>query len=144
MKAGDQAVDNRTSGGKRIFSKTQKTTRSATSERVFREAVASPVIILTILSIILGTGLGLRLTSPLLFPLVTTGMAIVTLIGFAQGQGAWWFVVATIVAATGLQFGYLAAELALVVFPPERQLRVAELRVPVQSPRNDRRLPPSR
>ena len=97
---------------------------------MFREAVASPVIILTILSIILGTGLGLRLTSPLLFPLVTTGMAIVTLIGFAQGQGAWWFVVATIVAATGLQFGYLAAELALVVFPPERQLRVAELRVP--------------
>jgi hypothetical protein len=111
---------------------------------LFRAAVASRVIILTILSIILGTGLGLRLTYPLLVPLVTTGMAIVTLIGFAQGQEAWWFAVAAIVAATGLQFGYLAGALALVVFPSQRQLRVAELRVPVQSPRNERRLPPSR
>jgi len=111
---------------------------------LFREAVARPVIILSILSIILGTGLGLRLTSPLLVPLVTAGMAIVTLIGFAQGQEAWWFAVAAIVAATGLQFGHLAGELSLVVFPPERQLRVAGLRVPVQLPRNDRRLPPSR
>ena len=107
---------------------------------LFREAVASSVIILIILSIILGTGLGLRLTYPLLVPLVTTGMAMVTLIGFAQDQEAWWFAVATIVAATGLQFGYLAGALALVVFPPE----LAELRVRVQAPRNDRRLPPSR
>jgi hypothetical protein len=89
------------------------------------------VIILTILSILLGTGLGLRLTYPLLVPVVTTAMAIVTLIGFAQGQETWWFVVAGILVATGLQFGYLAGALALVVAPPERPLRVAPLRATV-------------
>jgi hypothetical protein len=113
---------------------------------VFRETVASAVIILTILSIVLGIGLGLRATYPLLVPLVTAGMATVTLIGFAQGQEAWWFAVAAIVVATGVQFGYLAGALALVVYPQERDLRVAELRatVPIPVPRNDPRLPPSR
>jgi hypothetical protein len=89
------------------------------------------VIILTILSIILGAGLGLRLTYPLLVPVVTAAMAIVTLIGFAQGQETWWFVVGGIVVATGLQFGYLAGALALVVAPPEPGLRVVELRATV-------------
>jgi len=116
-----------------IFSKTQKVTKSATSTRGARsrETVASPVIILTILSIILGAGLGLRLTYPLLVPLVTGGMTVVTLIGFAQGQDAWWFVVAAILVATGLQFGYLAGALALVVAPPERPFPVAQLRASI-------------
>lgn len=95
------------------------------------KTVAGPVIILTILSIILGAGLGLRLTYPLLVPVVTSAMAIVALIGFAQGQDTWWFVVAAILVATGLQFGYLAGALALVVAPPERPLRVAEVRATV-------------
>jgi hypothetical protein len=92
------------------------------------------VIILIILSIILGAGLGLRLRYPLLVPLLAAGMAIVVLIGFAQGQEAWWFVVAAILVATGLQFGYLAGALALVVAPPERPLRVAQLRASVPKP----------
>lgn len=106
----------------------------------------SAVIILTILSIILGTALGLRITYPLLAPLVTAGMATVTLIGFAQGQEAWWFALAAIVVATGLQFGYLAGALSLVVYPKECDLRVAKLRatVLIPLPRNDPRLPPSR
>lgn len=91
------------------------------------------MIILTILSIVLGAGLGLRLTYPLLVPVVTAAMAIVTLIGFAQGQETWWFVVGAIVVATGLQFGYLAGALALVVAPPEPRLRVAELPATIQS-----------
>jgi len=104
------------------------------------------VVILTLLSILLGAGLGLRVTYPLLVPLLTAGMATVTLIGFAQGEDAWWFAVAAIVVATGLQFGYLAAILSLVVFPQEYDLRIAKLRatVPIPLPRNDRRLPPSR
>jgi hypothetical protein len=89
------------------------------------------VIILTILSIILGAGLGLRLTYPLLVLVVTSAMATVTLMGLAQGQETWWFVVAAIVVATGLQFGYLAGALALVVAPPERPLRVAPRRATV-------------
>jgi hypothetical protein len=112
--------------------------------------VASAVIILTLLSILLGTGLGLRVTYPLLVPLVplvSAGLATVTLIGFARGEDAWWFAVAAIVVATGLQFGYLAGVLALVVYPQECDLRVAKLRarVPIPLPRrNDPRLPPSR
>ena len=46
------------------------------------------MVILTLLSILLGTGLGLRVTYPLLVPLLTAGMATVTLIGFAQGEDA--------------------------------------------------------
>jgi hypothetical protein len=113
---------------------------------VFRKTVASAVIILTLLSILLGAGLGLRVTHPLLAPLVAAGMAAVTLIGFAQGEDAWWFAVAAIAVATGLQFGYLAGVLA-VVYPQECDLRVAKLRatVPIPLPRrNDPRLPPSR
>ena len=105
------------------------------------------MIILTILSIILGAGLGLRATYPLLVSLVTAGIATVTLIGFAQGQETWWFAVAAIVVATGVQFGYLAGALALVVYPQECDLRVAKLRATVPIPllrRNDPRLPPSR
>ena len=104
------------------------------------------MIILTILSIILGAGLGLRVTYPFLVSLVTAGIATVTLIGFAQGQETWWFAVAAIVVATGVQFGYLAGALALVVCPQECDLRVAKLRatVPIPVSRNDPRLPPSR
>lgn len=140
-------MDNRAPSGGRIFSKTQKATRSATSERVFRKMVVSAVIILTFLSILLGTGLGLRVSYPLLVPLVSAGMATVTLIGFARGEDAWWFAVAAIVVATGLQFGYLAGVLALVVYPQECDLRVAKLGATVPIPllrRNDPRLPPSR
>ena len=86
------------------------------------------MIILTLLSILLGAGLGLRLTYPLLVPLVAAGMIVVVLVGFSQGQEAWWFVVAALSVATGLQFGYLAGALALVVETPGRQLRVAQLR----------------
>jgi len=114
---------------------------------MFSKMVASAVIILTLLSILLGAGLGLRVTYPLMVPLVTTGMATVTLIGFAQGEEAWWFAVAAIVVATGLQFGYLAGMLALVVYPQECDLSVAKLRATVPIPlsgRNDPRLPPSR
>lgn len=99
--------------------------------RELSETVVSSVIILTVLSIILGVGLGLRLTYPLLFPLVTAAMGIVTLVGFAQGREAWWFVVAAILVATGLQFGYLAGALSLVVAPPERPLPVARLRATI-------------
>jgi hypothetical protein len=104
------------------------------------------VIILTILSIILGAAFGLRITSSLLAPLVTAGMATVTLIGFAQGQEAWWFALAAIVVATGLQFGYLAGALALVVYPKDCDLRVVKLGATalIPLPRNDPRLPPSR
>jgi len=51
------------------------------------------------------------------------------------------------VVATGLQFGYLAGMLALVVYPQECDLSVAKLRATVPIPlsgRNDPRLPPSR
>jgi uncharacterized membrane protein len=92
------------------------------------------VIILTILSIVLGAGLGLRLTYPLLVPVVAAGMIVVILVGFTQGQEAWWFVVAAISVATGLQFGYLAGALALVVAPAERPVRVAQLRTSLSKP----------
>jgi hypothetical protein len=126
-----QAVDNRTPAAGETSRKHREPLDLQPGREFFRETVASQVIILTILSIILGAGLGLRLTYPLLVPVVTAAMAIVTLIGFAQGQETWWFVVGAIVVATGLQFGYLAGALALVVAPPEPRFRVAALRATV-------------
>jgi hypothetical protein len=126
-----QAVDNRARAAGETSRKRREPLDLQPEREFFRETVASQVIILTILSIILGAGLGLRLTYPLLVPVVTAAMAIVTLIGFAQGQETWWFVVGAIVVATGLQFGYLAGALALVVAPPEPRFRVAALRATV-------------
>ena len=117
-------MDNRTSAAGETSRKHREPLDLQPGREFFRETVASQVIILTILSIILGAGLGLRLTYPLLVPVVTAAMAIVTLIGFAQGQETWWFVVGAIVVATGLQFGYLAGALALLLSDAARRRRM--------------------
>jgi hypothetical protein len=62
--------------------------------------------LLTIISIVIGAGLGLRFPLIVLVPAICLAFAMVAVGGILYGESGWWIAIAIAVVATSLQLGF--------------------------------------
>jgi hypothetical protein len=68
------------------------------------------VLTLTIISILVGTALGLRFEVFILVPTIGLTLTVVAVAGIASGDGVWWLVATMVLVATFLQLGYIGGD----------------------------------
>jgi O-antigen ligase len=75
---------------------------------------------LTIISILLGTALGLRCRVLVLVPTIGLALAVVAVAGIAGGDGVWQLLATMAVVATFIELGYIGGVVLRVVIGVEQ------------------------